>query len=190
MGPASGRAFLFEHSACLRPLAAGSRHGWRTRGCRVSPGTLADSLKRFVPLFEPLAGAILAHQNRDGVAPCRRDRLAGAGVLSENGRSSRAWLWIFGQQADAVYFHIDPSRSAEVAKILFGSVTACIVFVVCDRYVAYKKLARELAGKVILCWCWVPPAARLHRLRRRPCAKLTRNGAREWIERIADRSTG
>ena len=26
--------------------------------------TLADSLKRFVPLFEPLAAAILAHQNK------------------------------------------------------------------------------------------------------------------------------
>ena len=30
----------------------------------VSPGTLADSLKRFVPLLEPLAEAILAHQNK------------------------------------------------------------------------------------------------------------------------------
>ena len=34
------------------------------QGLTVSPGTLADSLKRFVPLFEPLAGAILAHQNK------------------------------------------------------------------------------------------------------------------------------
>ena len=33
-------------------------------GLPVSPGTLADSLKRFIPLFEPLAEAILAHQNK------------------------------------------------------------------------------------------------------------------------------
>ena len=29
----------------------------------ISPGTLADSVSRFVPLFEPVADAILAHQN-------------------------------------------------------------------------------------------------------------------------------
>ena len=69
-----------------------------------------------------------------------------------NGRSSRAWLWT-SVSKDAVYFLIDPSRSAEVAKTLFGD-TACTVFVVCDRYSAYRKLARELDGKVILCFCW------------------------------------
>ena len=65
--------------------------------------------------------------------------------LSETGRSRRAWLWI-SVSADAVYFLIDPSRSAEVAKTLFGA-TVCIVFLVCDRHGAYKKLARELGGK-------------------------------------------
>ena len=58
--------FLFEHSACLRPLSRIA--AWLAdQGLPVSPGTLADSLKRFVPLFEPLAGAILAHQNRTAV---------------------------------------------------------------------------------------------------------------------------
>ena len=28
------------------------------------------------------------------------------------------------------------------------------MFLVCDRYVAYSRMARELDGKVILCWCW------------------------------------
>ncbi len=32
-------------------------------GLAISPGTPADSIKRFVPLFEPLAEAIRAHQN-------------------------------------------------------------------------------------------------------------------------------
>ncbi len=78
-----------------------------------------------------------------------RDRVQ---EFRDNGRSSRAWLWT-SVSKDAVYFHIDPSRSAEVAKALFAD-TACTVFVVCDRYSAYRALARELAGKVILCWCW------------------------------------
>ena len=65
---------------------------------------------------------------------------------------------------------------------MFGD-TACIVFVVCDRYSAYKKLARELGGKVILCWCWA------HQRRSFiDCAaghvRLTR-WCQGWIERVA-----
>ena len=54
---------------------------------------------------------------------------------------------------DAAYFHIDPSRSAAAAAKLFGE-TAPDTVLVCDRYSAYKKLARELAGRVVLAWCW------------------------------------
>ena len=28
------------------------------------------------------------------------------------------------------------------------------MFLVCDRLSTYKKMARELDGKVVLCWCW------------------------------------
>ena len=55
--------------------------------------------------------------------------------------------------SDAVWFHIDPSRSAEAARKLFAGVSGP-VFLVCDRFSAYKKLARDLAGLVVLCWCW------------------------------------
>ena len=172
--------FLFEHCVFLRPLSRIA--AWLTdQGLAVSPGTLADSVKRFVPLFEPLAKAILAHQNK---AALRHADETGWRVqaLREKGRSSRAWLWTL-VSSDAVYFHIDPSRSAEVAKALFGD-TACKVFVVCDRYSAYKKLARELGGKVILCWCWA------HQRRTFiECAAgqvgLTQ-WCRGWIERIAE----
>ncbi len=142
--------FLFEHCACFRPL--GRVAAWYAdQGLTISPGTLADSQKRFVPLFEPVAAATLAHQNRMAV---RHADETGWRVqeFRETGGSSRAWLWT-SVSRDTVYYLIDRSRSAEVAKILFGD-TACIVYVVCDRYSAYRKLARELGGKVILCWCW------------------------------------
>ena len=77
--------------------------------------------------------------------------MARSGV-SREGRSSRAWLWT-SVSRDAVYYHIDPSRSAEVAKVLFGSTKGTVVLV-CDRLSTYKRLARELDGKVILQWCW------------------------------------
>ena len=54
---------LFELCVCLRPVHRTA--AWMTaHGLTISPGTLADSLKRFVPLFEPLFEAILAHQNK------------------------------------------------------------------------------------------------------------------------------
>ena len=117
----------------------------------MAPGTMAGAMKSLAPMFAPLASAILDHHNdmtvRHGDETSWRIQ-----SLKASGRSQRAWMWN-SVSADSVFFHIDPSRSAEVAKRLFGS-TRVTVFLVCDRYSAYRKLARELAGKVILCLCW------------------------------------
>ena len=170
---------LFERFVCCRPLQRVA--AWLAdMGLAISPGTLADSVNRFVPLFEPVAKAILAHQNKAALRHADETTWR-VQALREKGRSSRAWLWT-SVSDDAVYFHIDPSRSAEVAKTLFGDVKG-IVFLVCDRYSAYRKLARELGGKVILCWCWG------HQRRSFiDCAaghvRLTR-WCQGWIERIA-----
>ena len=142
---------LYERFACFRPLRQVA--AWMTdQGLAIAPGTIAGSVRCFLPLFAPLAEAILAHQNEMAV---RHGDETGWRIqaLSETGRSRRAWLWI-SVGKDAVYYLIDPSRSAEAAMKLFGSVKGT-VFLVCDRYVAYTKMARELDGKVILCWCWI-----------------------------------
>ena len=172
--------FLFEHCACLRPLHRVA--AWfSSQGLGVSPGTLADSLKRFVPLFEPVAKAILAHQNK---AALRHADETGWRVQELRGedRSSRAWLWT-SVSNDAVSFHIDPSRSAEAALELFAEGLLDTV-IVCDRYSAYKRLARLREGKVTLAFCW-------SHMRRDfiECAagqvRLT-GWCRGWIERIAE----
>ena len=142
--------FLFEHCACFRPLHRVA--AWTSgQGLPVSPGTLANSLKRFVPLFGPVADAILAHQNE---AALRHADKTGWRVqeLREEDRSSRAWLWT-SVSSDAVSFHIDPSRSAKAAQKLFGE-AALDTVIVCDRYSAYKRLARLLGGRVTLAFCW------------------------------------
>ena len=171
--------FLFERYACFRPL--NSVAAWLSdRGLAISPGTLADSVSRFVPLFEPVAEAILAYQNKAAV---RHADETGWRVqaLRETDRSSRAWLWT-SATTDAVYFHIDPSRSAEAAQKLFGE-TLLHGVIVCDRYSAYKRLARLLGGRVTLAWCW-------SHMRRDfiDCAagqeRLT-EWCERWIERIA-----
>ena len=142
---------LYERFACFRPLRQVA--AWMTdQGLAMAPGTLASGVRRFLPQFAPLAEAILAHQN--GMTVRHGDETGWRiQALGETGRSRRAWLWI-SVGKDAVYYRIDPSRSADAAMKLFGSVKGT-VFLVCDRYVAYAKMARELGGKVILCWCWI-----------------------------------
>ena len=103
---------LFERYVCRRPLNRVAV--WLSdQGLPISPGTLGDSMARFAPLFEPLAQAILAYQNEAAV---RHGDETGWRIqsLRQAGRSGRAWLWV-SVTAHAVYFHIDPSRSAEAA---------------------------------------------------------------------------
>ena len=142
--------FLFEHCACFRPVNRVA--AWMSgQGLPVSSGTLANSVKRFVALFAPLAGAILAHQNEAALRHADETTWRVQELRGED-RSSRAWLWT-SVSSDAVYFHIDPSRSAEAAHKLFAGALLYTV-IVCDRYSAYKRLARLLGGLVTLAWCW------------------------------------
>ena len=141
---------LFERYACLRPLHRVAV--WLSdQGLPISPGTLADSVPRFVPLFEPVAEAIRTHQNEAALRHADETSWR-VQALRETGRSSRAWLWT-SVGNDAVYFHIDPSRSAEAAQRLFDGPRLHTV-IVCDRYSAYKRLARLLGGLVTLSFCW------------------------------------
>ena len=168
--------FLFELSVGLRPLSRTA--AWMSaQGLAVSPGTLADSLKRFVPLFE----AILAHQNEAAVRHADETSWRVQELRGED-RSNRAWLWT-SVSHDAVCFHIDPSRSAEAALKLFAEALPHTI-VVCDRYSAYKRLVRLLGGKLILAFCWshvrrdyIEAAAGQERLTQ---------WCQEWIERIAE----
>ena len=172
--------FLFEHCACFRPVHRVA--AWFSgHGLPVSPGTLADSLKRFGPLFEPLFEAILAHQNTAALRHADETSWR-VQELRGDDRSSRAWLWA-SVSSDAVCFRIDPSRSAEAAHKLFAGALLHTV-IVCDRYSAYKRLVSLLGGLVILAFCW-------SHVRRDfiECAagqvKLTR-WCQGWIERIAE----
>ena len=81
---------LYERFVCLRPLCRVA--AWMADvGLAISPGTLADSIKRFVPLFEPLYEAILAHQNEAALRHADETSWR-VQAYREKGRSSRAWL--------------------------------------------------------------------------------------------------
>ena len=157
---------LYERYACLRPARRVA--GWLSdQGLPVAAGTLADSVPRFVPLFEPLGAAILAHQSAAALRHADETTWR-VQALRAQGRSARAWLWT-SVGDDAAYFHIDPSRSAEAALTLFGGLQAGTVLV-CDRYSAYGKLVRLLGGTVVLqfCWAYVAATIMLRRARASP----------------------
>ena len=134
---------LFERYACYRPLKRVA--AWLSdRGLPISPGSLADIMLRFVPLFEPVAGAILAHQDKAALRHADETSWRVQELRGED-RSSRAWLWT-SVSSDAVYFHIDPSRSAEAAEKLFAAALLHTV-IVCDRYRSYEA-SRETGATV------------------------------------------
>ena len=171
--------FLFERYACLRPLHRVC--AWLSdQGLPVSPGTLADSAHRFRPLFEPVGAAILAHRN--GASLRHADETSWrVRALREGDGSGYAWLWTSAGRG-AVCFHVDPSRSAGAAMKLFEG-TRCPTVLVCDRYSAYKKLARLLGGRVTLSFCW----AHMRRdFIRCAAGQVDLAGwCREWLGRIA-----
>ena len=110
--------FLFEHFACLRTL-----HGvaaWMSdHRLLVSAGTLADSLKRFVPLFEPLYEATLAHQNTAALRHADETSWRVQEFRGED-RSSRAWLWTSVSRDAVCYRGRDAGCPAPPAQIRTG----------------------------------------------------------------------
>ena len=163
----------------------GIARSFSDHGIKISAGTLADSAKRLLPLFEPLYDAILAHQNEDRLRHADETSWR-IQSLREMGGSQRAWLWV-SVSKDSVLYKIDRSRSSEVAKVLFVDSVDC-VFLVCDRYGSYKKMVRdflkELNKKVILCFCWA-------HMRRDfiKCAagdEQLEQWREQWIKRIAE----
>ena len=156
--------FLFEHCACLRPVHRVA--AWMSgQGLTVSPGTLANRLKRFVALFEPMADAILAHQNQAALRHADETSWRVQELRGED-RSSRAWLWT-SVSSDAVCFHIDPSRSAEAAHKLFAEALLYTV----HRLRPLQRLQEAGApsrGAGDPCVLLVPRAPGFYRVRGRP----------------------
>jgi transposase len=65
---------------------------------------------------------------------------------------NRWWLWV-SRSASAVYFQIAPGRGADVPMEYFKNIRHQKIIVVCDRYSAYKSMAKQL-DFIILAFCW------------------------------------
>ena len=121
------------------------------QGMPVSPGTVAGGLQALAPLFEPVLEALYCKQMSEQLF--HNDETRWEVFVPIEGKVGTRWyLWVTRSQS-VIFYCIDPSRSAAVPGAHFAGLQADKVIIVCDRYSAYKKLAR-LAENILLAFCW------------------------------------
>lgn len=121
-------------------------------GLDISPGTIAGCLQKITPLFEPVYKAF--HQQQMTENKFHNDETRWEVYEQVEGKTGHRWyLWVM-RSVSVVFYRLDPTRSADVPIEHFADLILKRVIVICDRYSAYKKLAR-LNLAIILAFCWV-----------------------------------
>jgi transposase len=121
------------------------------RALPISPGTVAGGLQAIAPLFEPIMEGLYQKQMTETLFHHDEPRWEVLVELADQ-VGTRWYRWVTRSQS-VVFFVLDPSRSAAVPGAPFAGLQQERVIIVCDRYSAYKKLAR-LSGGVLLAFCW------------------------------------
>jgi transposase len=117
----------------------------------MSPGTVAGGLVHIAPLFAPLMAAFRQRQLADPY--WHADETGWKVFENVEGKANHRWyLWVY-RSTSVIYFDLEPSRAAAVPLAHFQALSAGIL--VCDRYGAYKKLARTLGLLLQFCWAHV-----------------------------------
>jgi transposase len=117
----------------------------------VSPGTVAGGLQKLVPMFKPIMDKF--HQKQMTETLFHNDETRWEVFVEMEGKVGTRWyLWVTRSQS-VIYFILDPRRSADVPGAHFAGLQQEQVIIVCDRYSAYKKLAR-LSDIILLAFCW------------------------------------
>lgn len=122
-------------------------------GFPLSQGTVTGGLQRLAPLFQPLVDAMRGQQLTERLFHADETGWKVFGEI-ENKASNRWYLWVT-QSPSVVHYQMAPGRDAGVPLGHFSGLAAgqFPVFLVCDRYSAYKKLAKVLPV-IALAFCW------------------------------------
>ena len=122
---------------------------WMSLELPLPQGTVIGGLKRFAPVFTPVAKALQVRQLTEGL--CHADETGWRVFERLADKVGYRWyLWVF-RSASAMVYVMAPGRGANVPLEYFSKLLVQTV-VVCDRYAAYKKLARIVG--LILAFCW------------------------------------
>ena len=154
-------------------------------GLPLSQGTLTDGLQKIAVLFEPVMTKLYERQMGEKLFHGDETRWE---VFEEvDGKTGHRWyLWVM-QSASVVFYRMAPGRGADVPKAHFAKLHHDLVDVVlvCDRYSAYKCLAKD-CDDLILAFCWAHV--------RRDFLKASRSWPElthwmwDWVEDIRDLS--
>jgi transposase len=150
---------------------------WRSLELTLSQGSVIGGLKYLAPVFTPVAKALQVRQLTEGL--CHADETGWRVFEQLAGKVGYRWyLWVF-RSASAIVYVMAPGRGAKVPLEYFSQLLVQTV-VVCDRYAAYKKLARIIGLMLAFCWAHV----------RRDALTLARGypdteaWAMGWVQRI------
>jgi transposase len=125
---------------------------WASIGLTLSHGTIIGGLKYLAPLFTPLVEALQAQQLSEGL--CHADETGWRVFEPIAGKVGTRWyLWVM-RSTSAIVYVMAPGRGAKVPLKYFSKLLVQTV-VVCDRYAAYKKLARIIGLLLAFCWAHV-----------------------------------
>jgi transposase len=124
---------------------------FKSLGLTIAPGTIAGGLKKLTPLFEPVYKAF--HQQQMTENRFHNDETRWEVYQQIEGKVGHRWYLWLTRSISVVYYRMDPTRSADVPLSHFADLVSKIVIIICDRYSAYKKLAR-LNLSIILAFCW------------------------------------
>ncbi len=120
-------------------------------GLPISAGTIAGGLQRLKALFKPVYEALYEQQMTED--RFHNDESGWKVFENVEGKiGNRWWLWV-SRSISVVYFQIAPGRGADVPVKFFKNIKQQKIIVICDRYSAYKSLARQMPF-IILAFCW------------------------------------
>jgi len=120
-------------------------------GLSISPGSIAGGLKIVKNLLQPVYDALYIHQMTED--RFHNDESSWKVFESVEGKiGNRWWLWV-SRSASVVFFQIAQGRGADVPVEHFKNIEHQKIIIVCDRYSAYKSLARQLEF-ITLAFCW------------------------------------
>jgi transposase len=122
-------------------------------GVPLSQGTLTDGLQKIAVLFEPVMTKL--YERQMGEKRFHGDETRWEVFEEVDGKTGHRWyLWVM-QSASVVFYRMAPGRGADVPQGHFAKLHKDLVDVVlvCDRYSAYKCLAKA-CDALILAFCW------------------------------------
>lgn len=122
------------------------------QGVSLSAGTVTNGLNKLSPLFAPIQEAMNKQQAQETLF--HNDETTWKVFEAVEGKVGYKWyLWVT-RSTSVISLTVATGRSAQVLEDDFVDHCKDPMIIVCDRYSAYKKFAREHADFVVLAFCW------------------------------------